>query len=110
MVCGGQTGHAEAIQIEFDPKIVAYEELLDIFWANHAPTTLNRQGADIGSQYRSAIFYHSEAQQKTAATSRLRLAQSGRYSGEIVTQITPADIFNPAEDYHQQYLKKKGLV
>ena len=104
-VCGGDTGHAEAIQITFDPQTISYEKLLEVFWAAHDPTQLNRQGADIGTQYRSAIFTHSAAQ---AAAARAALAaenQSGHFSRPIVTEITPAGVFYPAEDYHQEYYR-----
>ena len=97
----GDTGHAEVIQIEFDPSVISYEELVDLFWEAHDPTTLNRQGADIGTQYRSAIFFHSEAQKTAATTSRDR-AQS-RFNDPIVTEITPASTFYEAEDYHQDF-------
>ncbi len=104
-VCGGDTGHAEAVEIEFDPGKVTYEKLLDVFWSAHDPTTLNRQGADVGSQYRSAIFHHSDAQRKTAEASMRRLEESGRHSGPVVTTIEKAGIFYPAEDYHQDYYR-----
>jgi len=105
-VCSGRTGHAEAVQVEFDPALVTYERLLDAFWQSHDPTTLNRQGWDIGSQYRSAIFFQDAAQQ-AAATASLNAHQGDRRK-PIVTEITPASAFYPAEDYHQQYLEKRG--
>jgi peptide-methionine (S)-S-oxide reductase len=108
-VCTGHTGHAEAVEIEFDPGQISYEQLLDAFFSNHNPTTLNRQGPDTGSQYRSAIFYHSEAQHQAAIAARDELAASGRFARPIVTQIVPAADFYLAEDYHQQYLAKRGL-
>ncbi|HEY5311228.1 MAG TPA: peptide-methionine (S)-S-oxide reductase MsrA [Pirellulales bacterium] len=108
-VCTDSTGHAEAVEIEFDPAQVSYEQLLDAFWSNHNPTTRNRQGPDVGSQYRSAVFYHSEAQQQAAIAARDKLAASGRFDRPIVTQIVPAAEFYRAEDYHQQYLAKRGM-
>lgn len=105
-VCSDETGHAEAIEIEFDPKKVKYEKLLDIFWANHNPTTLNKQGPDEGTQYRSAIFYHSE-EQKTAAE-KSKAAIQKKYKEPVVTQIVKASEFYPAEEYHQKYLEKRG--
>lgn len=107
-VCTDRTGHAEAVQVEYDPRKVAYEELLRIFWENHDPTTLNRQGPDEGTQYRSAIFFHSPEQQAAALASKEALANSGKFARPIVTQIVPAATFYPAEEYHQQYLLKKG--
>ncbi len=109
-VCSGTTGHAEAVEVTFDPDKVSYEELLDVFWANHNPTTRNRQGPDIGHQYRSAIFYHDEAQEKSAMASKDRLEASGKHSRPIVTEIVPASVFWRAEEYHQQYLEKRGLA
>ena len=108
-VCSGRTGHAEVVQVTYDPR-VSYEELLDVFWANHDPTQRNRQGPDVGTQYRSAIFFHDEAQEKAAVASKDALARSGRYGKPIATEITPAATFYPAEDYHQQYLEKRGLA
>ncbi|HTZ11485.1 MAG TPA: peptide-methionine (R)-S-oxide reductase MsrB, partial [Candidatus Margulisiibacteriota bacterium] len=101
--------HAEAVEIEFDPSVISYDELLDIFWKIHDPTTPNRQGPDIGSQYRSAIFYHSKEQELAALSSRGKLEKSGIYPGKVVTEIVPADIFYQAEEYHQQYDKKHGF-
>lgn len=108
-VCMGMTGHAEAVLIEFDPAKVSYEKLLEIFWANHNPTTYNRQGPDVGEQYRSAIFYHSPEQEELAASSKKKLDQSKKWQNPVVTEIVPAGIFWRAEDYHQQYLAKRGL-
>lgn len=108
-VCTDTTGHAEVVQIEFDSEKVSYEALLEIFWANHNPTTLNRQGPDIGTQYRSVIFYHSPEQKAAAEKSKAALEASGKWKQPIVTQIVPAQAFYKAEDYHQQYLAKRGL-
>lgn len=108
-VCTNATGHAEVVQIEFDPEQISYEALLEIFWANHNPTTLNRQGPDIGTQYRSVIFYHSPEQKTAAEKSKAALEASGKWKQSIVTQIVPAQTFYKAEDYHQQYLAKRGL-
>ena len=107
-VCSGTTGHAETVEVTFDPKIISYEDLLNVFWQKHDPTTLNRQGPDIGDQYRSVIFYYNNNQKKLAESSKEKLQESGKYDREIVTQIIPAPKFNPAEDYHQQYLMKRG--
>jgi len=109
-VCTDGTGHAEAVEIDYDPAKISYEKLLDVFWANHDPTQVNRQGPDWGSQYRSAIFFHSPEQEKAATASKDALNKSGRFRKEIATQIVPADTFYPAEDYHQQYLEKRGLA
>jgi peptide-methionine (S)-S-oxide reductase len=109
-VCTDRTGHAEVVQVEFDPAEVPYEELLRVFWENHDPTTLNRQGPDTGTQYRSAIFYHNPQQEAAAKASKEALSKSGRYKKPIVTEITPAPEFWRAEDYHQQYLEKRGLA
>jgi peptide-methionine (S)-S-oxide reductase len=103
LVCTGKTGHAESIQIEFDPKVIPYERILDIFWHTHDPTTLNRQGNDIGTQYRSAIFYHSQKQKEVAEKSKMELEREGSYNGSIVTEITPFNDFYVAEDYHKNY-------
>lgn len=108
-VCTDQTGHAEAVQIQYDPKDVAYEQLLKVFWENHDPTTVNRQGPDVGTQYRSAVFYHTPQQKAAAEAAKQELAASGKYRREIVTQIVPATTFWKAEDYHQQYLEKRGM-
>ena len=109
-VCTGRTGHAEVVEVTYDPGRVSYDDLLNVFWANHDPTTLNRQGPDRGTQYRSAIFYHDEAQRQAAIASKDRLSGSGRFSGPIVTEITPASAFYRAEEYHQRYLEKHGLA
>jgi peptide methionine sulfoxide reductase msrA/msrB len=109
-VCSGTTGHAEAVRIEFDPMAVTYERLLEIFWENHDPTTPDRQGPDIGHQYRSAIFYHSSEQRQTAAEALKKLQKSDRFSRPIVTEIVAASEFFPAEEYHQRYLEKKGAA
>jgi peptide-methionine (S)-S-oxide reductase len=109
-VCTDRTGHAEAVEVEYDPDKVAYTYLLKVFWENHDPTQLNRQGPDWGSQYRSAIFFHDSAQEAEAQASKRSLEQSHEYSKPIVTQIVPAPSFFPAEDYHQQYLEKRGLA
>jgi len=109
-VCTDRTGHAEAVEVEYDPAKVSYEQLLDVFWENHDPTQLNRQGPDWGAQYRSAIFFTSPEQQAAAKASKEQLDQSHRYSKPIVTQIVPASTFYEAEEYHQQYLEKKGLA
>ncbi|MFC4740702.1 peptide-methionine (S)-S-oxide reductase MsrA [Flavobacterium ponti] len=102
-VCNGTTGHAEAIQITYDPKLIAYEDLLEIFFSSHNPTTLNRQGADVGTQYRSEIFYHSEAQKKAAEEYIALIEKEKLYDDPIVTKISPAVVFYEAEDYHQDY-------
>jgi len=107
-VCTDRTGHAEVVQVDFDPAQVSYDELLKVFWDNHNPTTLNRQGPDVGTQYRSVIFYHTPAQKAAALASKERLQQSGRYQRPVVTEITPATEFYPAEEYHQRYLEKHG--
>ena len=107
-VCTDTTGHAEAVQVEYDPAQVSYDDLLDVFWANHDPTQLNRQGPDFGKQYRTAIFFHSPGQERLAKESKERLTQEHRFSRPIMTQIVPATTFWPAEDYHQQYLAKRG--
>ena len=108
-VCTDRTGHAEVVEVEYDPEKVSYEDLLKVFWANHDPTTLNRQGPDVGTQYRSVIFYHTPEQQVAALASKEKLEKSGRYRRPIVTEIVPATSFYRAEDYHQQYLEKRGL-
>jgi peptide-methionine (S)-S-oxide reductase len=107
-VCSDRTGHAEAVEVTFDPAQVSYNDLLEVFWSNHNPTTPNRQGPDVGSQYRSAIFYHTPQQRAAAEASKERLAQSGRYSRPIVTEIVHASTFYRAEEYHQRYLEKHG--
>ncbi len=107
-VCTGTTGHTEVVEVQFDPSKVSYEQLLDVFWKIHDPTTPNRQGPDVGTQYRSAIFYHDEGQRAAAESSRGRLEASGRFHRPIVTEITPASPFYRAEEYHQKYLQKQG--
>jgi peptide-methionine (S)-S-oxide reductase len=102
-VCTGKTGHAEAIQIEFDPKVISFERVLDVFWHTHDPTTLNRQGNDVGTQYRSAIFYHTPEQKQIAEKSRSKLEKEGVYRDPVVTEITPFTNFYVAEDYHKNY-------
>lgn len=108
-VCTDRTGHAEVAQVKFDPAVLPYERLLEAFWNLHDPTTLNRQGPDVGTQYRSVIFFHSPAQEAAAKASLERLAASGRFKRPIVTQIVPAQTFYPAEDYHQRYFEKQGI-
>jgi len=107
-VCSDETGHAEVVQVEFDPAQISYQQLLDVFWSNHNPTTLNRQGPDVGRQYRSVIFYHSPEQKTAAEASKSKLASSGKFNRPIVTQIEPAPKFWRAEEYHQRYLEKRG--
>ncbi|MBN1505192.1 MAG: bifunctional methionine sulfoxide reductase B/A protein [Candidatus Eisenbacteria bacterium] len=107
-VCSGKTGHAEAVEITFDPAVIQYERLLEVFWNSHDPTTLNRQGPDVGEQYRSAIFFHGPAQETAARASKERMEKSGAFKRKIVTEIVPAGEFYRAEEYHQQYLKKRG--
>jgi len=109
-VCTDGTGHAEAVEIDYDPAKLSYDQLLDVFWENHDPTQLNRQGPDWGTQYRSAIFFLSPEQERAARNSKEQLEKSGRYRKPIVTQIVPAATFYEAEDYHQQYLEKRGLA
>jgi peptide-methionine (S)-S-oxide reductase len=108
-VCSSRTGHAEAVDIDFDPSKVRYEDLLEVFWATHDPTTMNRQGPDVGSQYRSAIFFHDAEQQAAAQASKERAEKSGRYKRPIVTEIVAAGPFYRAEEYHQRYSEKHGL-
>ncbi len=105
-VCSGSTGHAEAIQIEFDPNIISFDKILDIFWHTHNPTTLNQQGNDIGTQYRSAIFYHNEKQKEIAEKSKKELSSSKIYENSIVTEIVPFKKFYIAEDYHKNYFDR----
>lgn len=107
-VCTGETGHAEAVRVEYDSDITSFEQLLDLFWSCHEPTTLNRQGPDVGTQYRSAIFFHDEAQETAAKASRDRLEGSGRFHNPIVTEVVPAGLWHLAEEYHQQYVEKRG--
>jgi len=109
-VCTDKTGHAEVVQVEFDPARVSYEALLDLFWSLHDPTTLNRQGPDVGTQYRSAVFFHGPEQEAVARASKERLEKSGRFDRPIVTEIVPASSFWPAEEHHQRYLEKRGLA
>jgi peptide-methionine (S)-S-oxide reductase len=109
-VCSDDTGHAEALQVEYDPARVTYEKLLDVFWNEHDPTQLNRQGPDVGTQYRSAIFFSTPQQRDAATRSKDALEKSGRYRKPIATEITPASEFYPAEEYHQRYLEKRGLA
>ncbi|MCZ6622869.1 MAG: peptide-methionine (S)-S-oxide reductase MsrA [Deltaproteobacteria bacterium] len=107
-VCTDQTGHAEVVEVKYDPAKVSYDELLKVFWEIHDPTTLNRQGPDIGTQYRSAILFHTPEQKSAAEASKERLQSSGKYKKPIVTEITPASEFYQAEEYHQQYLARRG--
>jgi peptide-methionine (S)-S-oxide reductase len=108
-VCTGHTGHAEAVEIDFDPAKVSYLELLATFWKTHDPTTVNRQGPDVGTQYRSAIFFHDAGQEKDARDSKAVLTEKGVFKRPIVTEIVPAPEFYKAEDYHQQYFEKQGI-
>ena len=108
-VCSGRTGHAESVEVSFDPAKISYDKLLDVFWEIHNPTTLNRQGPDVGEQYRSVIFYRNAEQEASARASKEKLSGSGKYSREIVTEITPASTFWEAEEYHQQYFEKTGV-
>lgn len=107
-VCTGRTGHAEAVEIEYDPSRISYDKLLEVFWDLHDPTTSNRQGPDVGTQYRSVIFYYNDKEKEEAEASKARLGISGRYPRPIVTEIVPAGVFWPAEEYHQEYIKKGG--
>ncbi len=107
-ICTGLTGHAEVVQVSYDQAEVSYQELLDLFWEIHDPTTLNRQGPDVGTQYRSAIFFHTPEQEAAARASKENLEASGRYQRPVVTEIIPASEFYRAEEYHQQYLEKRG--
>lgn len=109
MVCTGQSGHAEVVQVEFDPSRVSYENLLETFWKVHDPTTPNRQGPDVGTQYRSVIFFHNAGQETAARESIEKLNLAGKFSQKIVTEIAPAAQFYRAEDYHQKYLEKRGM-
>ena len=108
-VCSDDTGHAEVVQVEFDPTVVNYRQLLDVFWSNHDPTTLNRQGPDVGTQYRSAIFYYSPEQKTAAEESKAEQDRSGRFKRPVVTEVEAAPKFYRGEDYHQRYLEKRGL-
>jgi len=107
-VCNGTTGHAEVAQITFDPAVISFEELLEVFWKTHDPTTLNRQGNDVGTQYRSSIFYHSEAQKETAEFYKKKLSEAGAFADPIVTTIEPIGDFYAAEEYHQDYFNNNG--
>jgi peptide-methionine (S)-S-oxide reductase len=107
-VCTGNTGHAEVLQITYDPAVITFDELLEVFWQTHDPTTLNRQGNDIGTQYRSAIFYHNETQKKLSEEYKKKLNESGAFSKPIVTEIVPFKKFYKAEDYHQNYYNLNG--
>jgi peptide-methionine (S)-S-oxide reductase len=109
-VCSGTTGHAEVVEVEYDPERVSYDRLLDTFWDEHDPTQVNRQGPDVGEQYRSAIFYRTPEQREAAERSKAERQASGRYRRPIATEITPAGTFWRAEDYHQQYLEKRGMA
>jgi peptide-methionine (S)-S-oxide reductase len=108
LVCSGKTGHAEAVEIQFDPAIISYQQLLTLFFQRHDPTMLNRQGPDVGTQYRSALFYHTEEQQ--AMAQQVMTEAQGMFQQPIVTQLLPATTFYPAEAYHQQYFEKRGLA
>ncbi len=108
-VCSDTTGHAEAVEVTFDPAQVSYDQLLEVFWNIHDPTQVNRQGPDVGSQYRSAIFFHSPEQEAAARASKKRLEQSGRLQRPIATEIVPAQEFWRAEEYHQQYFARRGI-
>ncbi len=108
-VCTGKTGHAEVVQVEYDPARISYDQLLDVFWKSHNPTTMNRQGPDVGTQYRSAIFFHTPEQEAAARASKERLSAEKRFSKPVVTEITPTSDFYRAEEYHQLYLQKNGL-
>ena len=108
-VCSGRTGHAEVVEVTYDPAKVRYEDLLKVFFENHNPTTLNRQGPDVGTQYRSAVFFHSPEQKMIAEKMKSELAKSGVFKKPIVTEVTPASTFYRAEEYHQRYLAKRGL-
>ncbi|MEM7106577.1 MAG: peptide-methionine (S)-S-oxide reductase MsrA [Bacteroidota bacterium] len=107
-ICTGKTGHAEVAQITFNPSIISFSELLEIFWSSHDPTTLNRQGADVGTQYRSAIFYHNDEQKKVAEQSKKALDASHAFDDPVVTEITPLGTFYEAEDYHQNYFNSNS--
>ena len=109
-VCTDGTGHAEAVEIDYDPAKISYDQLLDTFWSIHDPTTVNRQGPDVGTQYRSAIFYHTPEQEALARASKENLQRAGAFKRPIVTEVVPASTFWRAEEYHQQYLEKRGLA
>src|SRR5436309_3073984 len=108
-VCSDTTGHAEAVQVEYDPARISYDALLEVFWENHDPSQRNRQGPDVGTQYRSEIFFHTPEQEAAARASKVRLEQNGRHRRPIATEITPSSTFYRAEDYHQRYFEKRGL-
>ena len=108
-VCTDRTGHAEVVEVEYDPSRVSYDQLLDVFWSSHDPTQVNRQGPDVGTQYRSVIFFYTPEQEQAARASRAKAQASGRFRRPIATQIEPAKTFYRAEEYHQQYLAKRGL-
>ncbi len=108
-VCTDRTGHAEVVEVDYDPAKVSYDKLLDVFWNGHNPTQLNRQGPDVGKQYRSVIFFYTPEQEAAARASKQALEKSGRFARPIVTEISPAQKFWRAEDYHQRYLEKRGL-
>ena len=108
-VCTGRTGHAEVVQVKYEPKMISYETLLTTFWACHDPTQVNRQGPDIGTQYRTVIYFHDDVQKHSAESSKKRLEVSNNFSLPIATLIEPADVFFRAEEYHQQYLEKRGV-
>lgn len=110
MVCSGRSGHAEVVQVKYDPARVSYEQLLEVFWAIHDPTTLNRQGPDIGTQYRSVIFYSDDDERAAAEETKRRLGESGKFRRPIVTQIVPATEFYRAEEYHQRYYEQMGMA
>ena len=107
-VCSNATGHAEVVEVSFDPNKISYEQLVEVFWNLHDPTTLNRQGPDVGTQYRSEIFYHSDAQREIAEASKKKTDESGKFQRPIVTNISAIETFYRAEEYHQQYLQKRG--
>lgn len=109
-VCSGRTGHAEVVQVEYDPSKTSYEELLNVFWGVHDPTQMNRQGPDVGTQYRSAIFFYNAEQEAAAKAAKAHLEKSGRYRKPIVTEIIPASEFYMAEEYHQEYFEKNGMT
>ena len=108
-VCSGLTGHAEVIQLQFDPKVISYDQLLEIFWKTHDPTTLNQQGADVGTQYRSVVYYHNEEQKEKAAYYKKRLEEEKAFDKPIVTEISPIAKFYKAEDYHQNYFRQNPM-
>jgi peptide-methionine (S)-S-oxide reductase len=108
-VCSHTTGHAEVVEVEYDPERVSYDDLLKVFWEAHDPTQMNRQGPDVGDQYRSVIFFHTPQQQEAALASKAQLDASHIYNRPVVTQIVPAETFYRAEDYHQQYFEKQGI-